>query len=64
MFEHADDLRLRMAAQHHAAFVPMLYKDLVHVPDTIQADGIHPTAKGSQIIADTLYPVLKPLLVK
>jgi len=53
-----------LAAQHHAAFVPMLYKDLVHVPDTIQADGIHPTAKGSQIIADTLYPVLKPLLVK
>jgi acyl-CoA thioesterase I len=53
-----------LAAQHHAAFVPMIYKDLVHVPDTIQADGIHPTAKGSQIIADTLYPALKPLLVK
>jgi acyl-CoA thioesterase-1 len=53
-----------LAASHHAAFVPMIYKDLVNVPNTIQADGIHPTAKGSDIIADTLYPVLKPLLRK
>jgi acyl-CoA thioesterase-1 len=51
-----------LAAQHHTAFVPMIYKDLVKVPNTIQADGIHPTAKGSEIIADTLYPALKPLL--
>ena len=53
-----------LAAKHHTAFVPMIYKDLVHVPDTIQQDGIHPTAKGSEIIAGTLYPALKPLLVK
>jgi acyl-CoA thioesterase-1 len=53
-----------LAARHHVAFVPMIYKDLVHVPDTIQPDGIHPTAKGSQIIAQTLLPVLKPLLRK
>jgi acyl-CoA thioesterase-1 len=42
----------------------MLYKNLVHVPGTIQSDGIHPTSKGSEIIAYTLYPVLKPLLRK
>jgi acyl-CoA thioesterase-1 len=53
-----------LAAQHHPAFIPMLYKDIVHVPGTIQSDGIHPTAKGSAIIADTLFPVLKPLLHK
>ena len=53
-----------LAAQHHAAFVPMIYKDLVHVPDTIQPDGIHPTAKGSEIIAGTLFLALKPLLEK
>jgi acyl-CoA thioesterase I len=51
-----------LAAKHHTAFVPMLYKDLVHVPGTIQPDGIHPTAKGSQIIARTLLPALKQLL--
>ena len=53
-----------LAAKHHVAFVPMLYKNLIHVPGTIQDDGIHPTAKGSAIIADTLLPVLKPLLRK
>jgi acyl-CoA thioesterase I len=53
-----------LAAKHHPAFVPMIYQDLVHVPGVIQQDGIHPTAKGSAIIADTLLPVLKPLLHK
>jgi acyl-CoA thioesterase I len=53
-----------LAAKHHVAFVPMLYQNLIHVPGTIQDDGIHPTAKGSAIIADTLLPVLKPLLRK
>jgi acyl-CoA thioesterase-1 len=42
----------------------MLYKNLVGVPGTIQDDGIHPTAKGSAIIADTLLAVLRPLLRK
>jgi acyl-CoA thioesterase-1 len=42
----------------------MIYKNLINVPGTIQPDGIHPTAKGSQIIARTLLPVLAPLLKK
>jgi len=42
----------------------MIYKDLVNVPGTIQADGIHPTAKGSEIIARTILPSLAPLLHK
>lgn len=53
-----------LAAKHRTAIVPMIYKNLVHVPGTIQADGIHPTAKGSEIIASMLVPVLKPLLKK
>ncbi|MGP8174814.1 MAG: arylesterase [Terracidiphilus sp.] len=53
-----------LAAQHHPVFVPMIYKDLIHVPGTIQPDGIHPTVKGSEIIAQTLLPVLTPLLKK
>jgi acyl-CoA thioesterase-1 len=53
-----------LAAKHHLAFVPMIYKDLIHVPGTIQQDGIHPTAKGSEIIAKTLLPAIKPLLRK
>jgi acyl-CoA thioesterase I len=53
-----------LAREHHTASVPMLYKNLVNVPGTIQQDGIHPTAKGSSIIAETLLPALKPLLRK
>jgi acyl-CoA thioesterase-1 len=62
---HAFDQVFRdLAARHHLAFVPMIYKDLVSVPGTIQSDGIHPTAKGSEIIAKTLLPALLPLLKK
>jgi acyl-CoA thioesterase-1 len=57
-----DQIFRDLAAKHHVAFVPMLYKNLVSVQGTIQEDGIHPTAKGSAIIADTLLPLLKPLL--
>jgi acyl-CoA thioesterase-1 len=53
-----------LAQKHHIALVPMIYKDLVGVPGTIQPDGVHPTAKGSEIIARTLLPVLVPLLRK
>jgi acyl-CoA thioesterase-1 len=53
-----------LAAKHRLAFVPMIYKDLAGVPGTIQPDGIHPTAKGSEIIAKTLLPALTPLLKK
>jgi acyl-CoA thioesterase-1 len=59
-----DAMFREVAARHHTAFVPMIYKDLIKVPDTIQPDGIHPTAKGAEIIADTLYAALKPLLRK
>jgi acyl-CoA thioesterase-1 len=53
-----------LARKHHVASVPMIYKNLVNVAGTIQADGIHPTAKGSEIIAQTLMPELAPLLRK
>lgn len=53
-----------LAVSHHVALLPMIYKDLIHVSGTIQPDGIHPTAKGSAILAKTLLPALKPLLAK
>jgi len=57
-----DQVFTDLAGRHHTAFVPMIYKDLVKVPGTIQSDGIHPTAKGAGIIANTLLPALRPLL--
>lgn len=59
-----DGIYRDLAQKHHTALVPMLYKDLIRVPNTIQSDGIHPTAQGSEMIANTLFPALKPLLKK
>ncbi|MGD0096858.1 MAG: arylesterase [Terracidiphilus sp.] len=59
-----DEIFRDLAAKHHVAFVPMIYKNLVNVSGTIQEDGIHPTAKGSEIIAQTLMPALTPLMKK
>jgi len=53
-----------LAASHRVTLIPMLYVDLIRVPGTIQSDGIHPTAKGSAIIAGTIFRALKPLLRK
>jgi acyl-CoA thioesterase-1 len=59
-----DQIFRDLAVKHRVAFIPMLYQNLINVPGAIQDDGIHPTAKGSAIIADTIFPVLKPLLRK
>lgn len=53
-----------LARAHPVAFVPMLYLGFDVKRGDLQADGIHPTAKGSEIIANTIVPVLKPLLHK
>jgi acyl-CoA thioesterase-1 len=53
-----------LAAKHHVTFIPMIYKDVINVSGTIQQDGIHPTYKGSEIIARTILPKLTPLLHK
>jgi acyl-CoA thioesterase-1 len=52
------------AAKHHLALMPMLYDGIYTVPGTIQEDGIHPTAKGSEMIAEHMLPLLLPLLRK
>jgi len=52
------------ASKHHLPLMPMLYDGIYTVPGTIQEDGIHPTAKGSKLIAEHLVPLLLPLLHK
>jgi acyl-CoA thioesterase-1 len=52
------------AAKHHLPLMPMLYDGVYSVPGTIQGDGIHPTVKGSQLIAEHMVPHLLPLLQK
>ena len=52
------------ANKYHVALMPMIYDHIYTVPGTIQQDGIHPTVKGSQLIAEHMAPLLIPLLHK
>jgi acyl-CoA thioesterase I len=42
--------------------IPFLLSDVVFKPGMMQQDGIHPTAQGNQIVAQTVMRYLKPLL--
>jgi acyl-CoA thioesterase-1 len=42
--------------------VPFLLDGVAGEPGLNQADGLHPTAEGQRIVADRLWPYLKPLL--
>ena len=53
-----------VATKHHVPLKAMLYDGIYNMPGTIQPDGIHPTAKGSELIAEHLLPQLLPLLKK
>jgi acyl-CoA thioesterase-1 len=62
---HQFDETYRLAAaKFHVPLLPMLYAGVYTVPGAIQDDGIHPTAKGAQLIADHFLPLLLPLLHK
>lgn len=52
------------ADKFHVPLLPELYARVYTVPDAIQDDGIHPTAKGAQLVADNFMPLLTPLLHK
>ena len=52
-----------LTAKHKLTLIPFLMEDIV-TKDLryIQADGIHPTADGAEIIAGTVMRAIKPLL--
>jgi acyl-CoA thioesterase-1 len=52
-----------LAAKYKLPLIPFLLKDIVTADlKYFQADGIHPTAPGAVIVADTVLRTLKPLL--
>ena len=51
-----------IAEKNDIAFIPFILKDVGGIKKLNQRDGIHPTAEGHQIIANTVWEVLKPLL--
>ncbi|MGB9030506.1 MAG: arylesterase [Acidobacteriaceae bacterium] len=62
--EQFDETYRLVASKFHAPLLPELYAHVYTVPGAIQNDGIHPTAKGAQLVADNLLPLLLPLLRK
>jgi acyl-CoA thioesterase-1 len=53
-----------VAAQNHVPVIPNIYAHVYAIPNAIQDDGVHPTAKGAQLVADEFLPLLRPLLQK
>jgi acyl-CoA thioesterase-1 len=51
-----------VARSARVAFVPFLLDGVAADARLNQPDGIHPTAAGHQVIADRLWPYLRPLL--
>jgi acyl-CoA thioesterase-1 len=57
-----EDVYPELAEHFDAALVPFLLVGVAGDAGLNQADGIHPTAEGHRVIADTLWPALRPLL--
>lgn len=51
-----------LAKANHVALIPFLLADVGGIPALNQADGIHPTAKGHEIVAKNVWVILQPLL--
>lgn len=53
-----------LAKQYHLPLVPFLLQKVALDPELMQADGIHPNARGEAPVLDTVWPYLEPLLKK
>ena len=51
-----------LAQKNHAALIPFLLEGVGGMASLNQADGIHPTAEGHRIVAETVWRILQPLL--
>jgi acyl-CoA thioesterase-1 len=51
-----------LAKKYRVPLVPFLLERVAGITELNQADGIHPTAAGAQIVADTVWGVLKPVI--
>jgi acyl-CoA thioesterase-1 len=52
----------RIALSEKTAFIPFLLEGVAGIREMNQADGIHPTVKGQEIIAITVWKTLLPFL--
>lgn len=52
----------QLAQEHDVTLIPFLLEGVAARPGLNQADGIHPTAAGYEIVADTVMEALAPFL--
>jgi acyl-CoA thioesterase-1 len=63
--EYTTEFRLvfsELAEKNDVLFIPFILKDVGGIPELNQGDGIHPTAEGHQIVANTVWEVLKSVI--
>lgn len=53
-----------LAREADAALIPFLLDGVGGIPALNQADGIHPTAEGQEIVAANVWEVLEPVLAE
>ena len=51
-----------LAQENDLVLIPFLLDGVGGIPELNQEDGIHPTAKGQKIIAETVWEVIEPIL--
>lgn len=51
-----------LAREHDLIFLPFLLENVAGNPALNQGDGIHPNARGAEIIAEGMWKVLRPVL--
>ena len=57
-----DRMYVATATKYGAARIPFLLEPVIALPGAMQADGIHPTAKGNELVAQLVFRHLEPLL--
>ncbi len=57
-----DSIYPRLAKEENILLSPFLLEKVAGVKDLNQKDGIHPTAEGHKLVAETLYPSVKKLV--
>jgi acyl-CoA thioesterase-1 len=53
-----------LAKEYDLALIPFFLERVAGIENLNQEDGVHPTAEGTRIVAETVYRHLKPMLEK
>ena len=53
-----------LAKKYNVTLIPFLLDRVAGITSLNQPDGIHPTAEGAEIVADTVWQAVKPLAEK